>query len=50
MSLAWRDHKPEDGNADINTLARLDTIVESTRVAVAHVLSFSGDAIEHQVP
>ena len=50
MSSAWRDHNPEDGNTDTAVLARLDTIVESTRVAVAHVLSFSGDAIAHQVP
>ena len=50
MSSTWREHNPKDGNANASVLARLDTIVESTRVAVAHVLRFSGDKISHQVP
>ena len=49
MSSAWGNHKPEDGNADVTTLAKLGTIVESTRVAVAHVLNVSGDAISNQI-
>ena len=46
---AWRNHKPGDGDADVNTIAKLGTIVESTRVAVAHVLKISGDAISIQI-
>ena len=49
MSQAWRNHKPDDGNGDVNTLAKLGTIVESTRVAVARVLKISGHAISNQV-
>ena len=49
MSSAWGNHKPEDGNADVTTLAKLGTIVESTRVAVAHILNVSGDAISNQI-
>ena len=50
MSSAWRNHKPEDSNADITTLARLGTIVETTRVAVAHALNVSGEAISIRTP
>ena len=50
MNAAWRNHKPADGNANINTLARLGTIVEATKVAIAHVLQISGDAISIQTP
>ena len=50
MSSAWRKHNPGDSNAITDVLARLDMIVESTRVAVAHVLRFLGDAILHQAP
>jgi hypothetical protein len=50
MSSAWRKHKPEDGKADITTLARLGMIVETTRVAVAHALNISGEAISILTP
>jgi hypothetical protein len=50
ISAAWRNHKTADGNVDITTLARLGTIVEATRVAVAHILRISGDAISIQTP
>ena len=46
MNRAWRNHKPNDGDADIHTLAKLGTIVETMRV-VAHVLKVSGDAISN---
>ena len=49
MSLAWRDHNPGDGNVDTNVLARLNTIVESTRIDVDHVLRTSGNKISHKV-
>ena len=49
-SSSWHAHNPEDGNANTDVLARLDKIVESTRVAVSHVLRFLGDAILHQAP
>ena len=50
MSSAWRNHKPEDSNADITTLARLGMIVEITVVVVAHALNVSGEAISIQTP
>ena len=50
MNTAWQNHNPADGNADISVLARLGAIVEATRVAVAHVLRISGDAISIQIP
>ena len=43
-------HNPADGNADIDVLAGLGATVEATRVAVAHVLRISGDAISIQIP
>ena len=46
MNAAWHNHKPADGNADIDTLARLGAIVE----VVAHALQTSGDAISIQIP
>ena len=49
MNAAWHNHKPADGNADIDILARLGVIVEATRVAVAHVLRTSGNAISIQI-
>ena len=49
MSRAWRHHDPNDGDADIQTLAKLGTIVESTRVAVSHVLKISGDVLSKQL-
>ena len=49
MSRAWRYHDPNDGDADIQTLAKLGTIVESTRVAVSHVLKISGDVLSKQL-
>ena len=39
-----------DGNVDINVLARLGAIVEATRVAVAHVMRISGNAISIRTP
>ena len=51
MSSAWRHHNPDDGNADNNaTLACLERTMESTRVAVAHVLWSSGKAIAYRAP
>ena len=51
MSSAWRHHNPDDGNADNNaTLACLERTMESTRVAVAHVLRSSGKAIAYRAP
>ena len=49
MNLAWRDHSPGDGNVDTAAFTRLNTIVESTRVDVGHVLRESGDKISHRV-
>ena len=49
MSRAWRNHIPSDGNADIQTLAKLGTIVESTKIAVTHVLKISGDVLSKQL-
>ena len=49
MSSAWRDHNPGDGNVNTNVLARLDKIVESTRLEVDHVLRTSGDKFSHRV-
>ena len=46
MNAAWHNHKPADGNADIDTLARLGAIVE----VVAHALQTSGDAISIEIP
>ena len=48
MSRAWRRHDPNDGDADTQTLAKLGTIVESTRVAVSHVLRISNDVLSKQ--
>ena len=48
MSRAWRRHDPNDGDADIQILAKLGTIVESTRVAVSHVLRISNDVLSKQ--
>ena len=49
MNWAWRNHRPSDDDADIQTLAKLGTIVESMRIAIAHVLKVSGDAISNQL-
>ena len=49
MNRAWRNHRTSDGDMDIQTLAKLGTIVESIRIAVAHVLKVSGDAISNQM-
>ena len=49
MNRAWRNHKPSDGDADIQTLAKLGTIVESTRIAVTHVLKILGDVLSKQL-
>ena len=49
MSRAWRHHDPNNGDADAQTLAKLGTIVESTRVAVSHVLKISGDVLSKQL-
>ena len=46
MDRAWQNHNPADGNMDTDVLAKLGAIVEATRVAVAHVLRISGDAIQ----
>ena len=43
MNQAWH------GDTDVQTLAKLGTIVESMRIAVAHVLKVSGDAISNQL-
>ena len=48
MSRARRRHDPNDGDADTQTLAKLGTIVESTRVAVSHVLRISNDVLSKQ--
>jgi hypothetical protein len=46
MSSAWQDHSPDNDDEDDNAaLVRLDRAMESTRVAVAHVLRSSGEAI-----
>ena len=50
MSSAWRERNPGDGNANTDVLARLDKIVESTRVAVAHVLRYLDDTMSYQSP
>ena len=49
MNLTWRDHSPGDGNVDTAAFTRLNTIVESTRVDVGHVLRESGGEISHRV-
>ena len=49
MNRAWRNHKRSDGDADTQTLAKLGTIVESTRIAVTHVLKISGDVLSKQL-
>ena len=46
MDAAWYNHNPVDGNMGMETLTKLDRTVEATRVAVAHVLQISGDAVE----
>ena len=45
MSRAWRNHKPDDSDVSIQTLARLGTVVESMRIAVTHVLKVSDNAL-----
>ena len=51
MSSAWRQYSPNDDNGDNNgTVARLNRSIESTRVAVAHVLQSSGKAIVYRAP
>ena len=51
MSSAWRQYSPDDDNGDDNgAVARLDRSIESTRVAVAHVLQSSGEAIVYRAP
>ena len=45
MSRAWHNYKPDDSDVSIQTLARIGTIVESTRIADTHVLKVSGDAL-----
>ena len=50
MSAAWQNHNPADGNTDIDILTRLGATVEAKRLAIAHVLRISGDAISIQVP
>ena len=50
ISSAWRHLNPENGNANTAALAWLGEIVESTKVAVAHNLRFSGKAIAYQIP
>ena len=49
MNRAWRNHRPSDSDADIQTLAKLSTIVESMKIAVTHVLKVSGDALSNQL-
>ena len=49
MSSAGCNHNPGDGNVNTNVLARLDKIVESTRLEVDHVLRTSGDKFSHRV-
>ena len=49
MNRAWRNHRPSNSDTDIQTLAKLGTIVESMRIAVAHVLKISGNAISNQL-
>ena len=49
MDAAWQSHKPADGNVDTDVLAKLGATVEATRVAIAHVLRISGDAIRVEV-
>ena len=49
MSSAWRDHNPKDGNVNTDVLARVDKIVESTRLQVDHILRTSGDKFSHRV-
>ena len=51
MSSAWRHHSPDDDDEDDNdAVVRLDRAMESTRVAVAHVLRSSGKAIAYHTP
>ena len=45
MSRAWRNHKPDDSDVSIQTLARLGTVVESMRIAITHVLKVSDNAL-----
>ena len=45
MSRAWRNHKPDDSDVSIQTLARLGTVVESMRIAVTHVLKVSDNTL-----
>ena len=46
MDAAWYNHNPADGNVGVETLAKRGRTVEATRMAVAHVLQISGDALE----
>ena len=45
MDAAWQNHNPADGNVDMEILPMLGKTVEATRVAVAHALRISGDAL-----
>ena len=45
LDAAWQNHNPADGNMDTKVLAKLDKIVEATKVAVSHALRISGDSL-----
>ena len=46
MDSAGYKHDPADGNVGTETLIQLGRTVEATKVAVAHVLQISGEALE----
>ena len=51
MSSAWQHHSPDDDDEDNNApFLRLGRAMESTRVAVPHVLQSSGKANAYRAP